>query len=436
MIKRLIALISLLLAATSCCKDNLSSQEESPMRLQKGESITRTKENALNIALKAQEEFFGTSTRSQTESTTIKSDQILVKTRPSTRAVGSLDTLYYIVNFTDDSGFAIVAANKNEEPLIAITEKGSFSGDHTGVYGFDLYMEETENRLAESAATTPQQGPDEMVTIICDTVSVIREEMPEMIDIKWHQGEPFNWFCPEIAGVRSPAGCPAIAVAQAMAYYQYPSELTLTYPGHSVNKISLSWQEMTKHWSPDLFCEYCTLNAHLVREVGYVIGTRYSYNGSGIDYPETLKANIVSLGYTCDTYERFETNAIVKSLKDKHPVIITGIETDDTGIVVGHIWNVFGYKRFYQHIKYYINSGGKRPIQTDGGYSITEKNYLYLNYGHADDKNGYYLSFHQQTDSGIKVVDGGTSVKTYVSVFDGKYNDDVRMLTNFKPIEQ
>lgn len=436
MVKRLITLISLILAAVSCCKDNLGSQEESPTRLQKEESITRTKENALNIALKAQEEFFGTTTRSKTGSTAIKPNQILVKTRPSTRAVYSLDTLYYIVNFTGESGFAIVAANKNEEPLIAITEKGSFYGDHTGVYGFDLYMEETENRLAESAAATPQQGPDEMVTIICDTVSVIREEMPEMINISWHQEAPFNWFCPTIAGKHTLAGCPAIAVAQAMAYYQYPSELTLTYPGHTVDRISLAWQEMINHWFPDLFCEYCTLNAHLAREVGHVIGTQYGYNGSGINYPETLKANIVSLGYTCDTYERFETNAIIKSLKDKHPVIITGLGIDDKGRVVGHIWNVFGYKRFYRHIKYDIISGGKRPIQTDGGYSITEINYLYLNYGHADDKNGYYLSFHQQTDSGVKVVDGGTSVKTYVSVFDGKYNDDVRMLTNFKPIKQ
>lgn len=65
MIKRLIALIPLLIAVISCCKDNLGSQEESPTRLQKEESITRTKENALNIALKAQEEFFGTSTRSK-----------------------------------------------------------------------------------------------------------------------------------------------------------------------------------------------------------------------------------------------------------------------------------------------------------------------------------------------------------------------------------
>lgn len=433
MIKRLIALISLLLAATSCCKDNLSSQEESPMRLQKGESITRTKENALNIALKAQEEFFGATTRSKTGNNAIKTDQILVKTRPSTRAACSLDTLYYIVNFTGDSGFAIVAANKNEEPLIAITEKGSFSGDYTGVYGFDLYMEETENRLAESAATTPQQGPDEMVTIICDTVSIIREEMPAMINISWHQEAPFNWECPTIFGIATLAGCPAIAVAQAMAYYQYPKELQLTYIGHPVDQVTLSWSNMINHTEPHSNCQYCYQNAYLIREIGEKLNIHYGIELSGIYSLETIKENISLFGYTCDEYVPYEIDKVLQSLKNNHPVIVVGYSEGNGG----HMWNIFGYKSYYRHINYYTKNGTFRP--REAGYSISEIKYLYMNYGSRDLYNGYYISYHREIDSGIKVYDGGTTDKVLVSIFDdgvAHLNKNIVILTNFKPIEQ
>lgn len=247
MIKRFIAFISIFIVALSCSNEGLLPPIEPMPFTQKSTSLNRSVQEALEIALKSREDFLGTSTRSGDSKDVVDPGNVFVKTKISTRSDNAIDSLYYVVNFPGNSGFAVIAANKNEEALIAITIKGSFYGEPTGVYGFDLYMEETEKRLAESSGIAPQQGPDEMVTIICDTLSVVNEDMPPMINIAWHQRSPFNLFCSEPYNEKVTTGCPAIAITQAMAYYQYPEELTLTYPGHDVDKISLSWQDMISH---------------------------------------------------------------------------------------------------------------------------------------------------------------------------------------------
>lgn len=438
MVKRFIVFASISIAALSCSNVDLTTSVEPMPIAQKSVSLNRSVQDALEIAIKSREDFLGTSTRSRDGKDIVDPGNVFVKTKLSTRSDNAIDSLYYVVNFPENSGFAVIAANKNEEALIAITIKGSFYGEPTGVYGFDLYMEETEKRLAESSKIAPQQGPDEMVTIICDTVSVVNEDMPPMINIAWHQREPFNLFCSKPFDMDITAGCPAIAVAQAMAYYQYPKELTLTYPGHDVDKVSLLWENMIGHSDPVYDdCEYCHMNGHLVREVGERLGTKYG-NDSYIPDPVVIKNRIGSLGFTCDNYVLFESSSVVNSLKDGHPVILSGLSkhVNSDGSRDGHIWNVFGYRRFYQRLQYYTRVEGKRPVEMDAGYSITEQHYLYMNYGHGGFDDGYILSYHKQVDSGFKVYDGGTSEKLIVSVFEGDFNYDVRMLTNFRLIEQ
>ena len=49
-----------------------------------------------------------------------------VQTRSSINTMG-IDTLFYIVNFADSSGFAIVSADKRTDPLYAIIDEGNYN---------------------------------------------------------------------------------------------------------------------------------------------------------------------------------------------------------------------------------------------------------------------------------------------------------------------
>lgn len=302
MINRFIIFLSIPIAALalSCCNDDLAPPSEPITATHASSSLNRSMEDAIKIALQSRDAYLGTSTRSGDNGNVVNANQVFVKTKAATRSGNDLDSLYYVVNFSGDSGFAIVAANKNEEALIAITKKGYFTGEPTGVYGFDLYMEETEKRLTASSGVATQEGPGEMVLNLVDTVSVIHEEVPDLINISWHQNAPFNKYCRTVFDEPAPAGCAAIAVAQAMAYYRYPSELNITFPG-SVNNVTLSWDEMIHHTKLDLNCLFCEQNALLTREIGKRIHMIYSPKES-ITSLEAITENISTLGYTGDSF--------------------------------------------------------------------------------------------------------------------------------------
>ena len=79
----------------------------------------------------------------------IDRSRISCKINPATRAGESDDTLYYVVNYADNAGFAIVSANE-EAPdgarLIAVTESGSYTaGEQTENEGFNMYMDMVAN---------------------------------------------------------------------------------------------------------------------------------------------------------------------------------------------------------------------------------------------------------------------------------------------------
>ncbi len=70
----------------------------------------------------------------------IARNRISCKVRPSTRSGELDDTLYYVVNYADDAGFAIISANKRKgnHELLAVTEIGSYAaGEETDNEGFN-----------------------------------------------------------------------------------------------------------------------------------------------------------------------------------------------------------------------------------------------------------------------------------------------------------
>ena len=62
--------------------------------------------------------------------------------KAATRADEEADTLFYVVNYADSAGFALVSSSRiHGDPLLAVTEQGSYTpGESTENEGFNYYI--------------------------------------------------------------------------------------------------------------------------------------------------------------------------------------------------------------------------------------------------------------------------------------------------------
>lgn len=59
------------------------------------------------------------------------------------------DTLLYVVDLEDEQGFVVIAANRAVEPIMAVTEKGSFdSPEVQSNEGFQSFMAAANNYVS------------------------------------------------------------------------------------------------------------------------------------------------------------------------------------------------------------------------------------------------------------------------------------------------
>lgn len=131
--------------------------------------------------------------------------------------------LYYAFDKADGNGFVIVSGDDRTDPILAITDEGSFDKD-TPNPGFNWWLEAmttSMQRIAEGETTAEQA--QEKITAVAP-----------LIKTRWNQGTPFNNVCPIDTAKgctgdtpqRSVTGCVATALAQILYYWQYPKTVS------------------------------------------------------------------------------------------------------------------------------------------------------------------------------------------------------------------
>lgn len=127
---------------------------------------------------------------------------------------------YYIFNVGDNEGFVIVSGNTSARKILAYSDKGAIpEADLPPVleYLLDTYSKKI-TQLPEDAPEHPSWY---------ETQFKLKEQGNggKLLETaKWGQDEPFNNFCPERNGMKSPAGCVATAMAIIMKYHNWPEK--------------------------------------------------------------------------------------------------------------------------------------------------------------------------------------------------------------------
>ena len=148
----------MLLALTVSCSNDFDSDIRMPRKeqeLAQNDLSKRTYQEALDIAQNSITilEHANNATRSIGACRTIDRNAIIVGSQHNiTRSASEQDdTLFYVFNFCNDEGFAVVSASKNTDGLLAVTESGHYSANETSeIEGFDMFMDLAENYVTNS----------------------------------------------------------------------------------------------------------------------------------------------------------------------------------------------------------------------------------------------------------------------------------------------
>lgn len=280
--------------------------EENGSAKSSGNPLMRSPEEAIDIAQRAYEDFYGDATPSSRGRSVIDCSRPVEVVRGVRSRGGSSDTLLYIVNFVDDQGFAVIAAPRAADELLAVTSQGHYypeSDPEAGsVPGFDLWMEAAGDYAAsiqfpslgdsiklpkdtfvivKGDTLLPPVNPGGGTSIIFDSTKIVNPDEPGLLQQKewndttfrlvinhqlpgtWGQGKGVsqNLECyPEAYYFwNGHCGCATVAIAQICAFYQEPSRVYLIRPG--VGQLyTLDWSRMRLHQAYEGFKEVGNCN--------------------------------------------------------------------------------------------------------------------------------------------------------------------------------
>ena len=208
-----------------------------------------------------------------------------------------------------------------------------------------------------------------------------------MLTTGWGQDSPYNLFCPTIDGVRCPAGCVAVAVAQIVAYHEHPS---------SYNGTGFDWESIKADSVPIYTPDQLSV-AHLMVDIGRIVGMGYE---SGLSHANSLNVAqcLDSLGYHHTSLLAYDYNTCMQEFENNRPVYIKGARIDTTSNTIsqyGHAWVLDGGIVRSIHMKDFWGKSYSR---------INIQRLVHCNWGEEGYQDGYFHSDILDRNLGVDIT--------------------------------
>lgn len=340
-----------------------------------------------------------------------------------TTKAGEKREVLYAINFKDDQGYALIAADKRiSEDIIAVTTKGNVSEEDftnvedklTPTENDDLTVDEYNEMVNSGALAQINRIVNQECLRYADAKLRLDEtntggsnggssstpvtyhwevekEVPRLMNTVWTQegkDKLFNKYCPEVGLIwkkTAPAGCVCIAISQIMAYHEYPAPF-------ACNGIAIDYKAIKNIYSysnpqntgSDIDKE---MIAKFIVNIGGWCGTKYhSIFGKtwGFAWPSGAKKCLSTFGYENVTFKwGYDEDLVIKSLENGCPVFMSAIAK----VFSGHAWVIDGYMK-------------RKRVASTG--SITDRQTLvHCNWGWHGKCNGYFTSGVFKTNEAV-----------------------------------
>ncbi|HBS85636.1 MAG: hypothetical protein A2W91_14265 [Bacteroidetes bacterium GWF2_38_335] len=343
--------------------------------------------------------------------------------------------LYYVFNVNENDGFIIVSAEDAAVPVIGYSFEGKYTADNLPD-AYKMIMEHNEKQIRQArilgVKSTPETAGNWNDLLTYSPTKGIKdvETIEPFMLTMWNQTGYYNELCPEDAAAsdgRCPVGCVAVAMAQAMKYYNYPTtgQGSNSYDywwGWDYGTLSANFGSTTYHWNEMPF-DVDNINdpvATLMYHCGVAVEMYYAPDGSGADVGTAGEKMISNFKFSNamdhvsrDSYTETTWETLMRTeIDNRRPIIYSGSPEEGAG----HAWNIDGYQG------------------TD---------YFHQNYGWGGAMNGYYylneiiinttsggepldLTFYQDALINIMPASGypvGCSSTLTIDGYEGNFDD-------------
>ena len=322
------------------------------------------------------------------------------------------DTALYVINFGDNSGFAVVTADKSLTPILAMTESGEITDiDNIEVPGLKAFMQASmtyasasEPQGSEKTITPPVIKPDQPVNKLYRGEVVYKtayEHTPE-VNVSWGEVWPTGYYCPN-----QKAGCVVTAALQALSRFEYPKLLRLTYNDRDMEYVSINWPTLKNNvgcrgYIPPTLdrirnLEDCLTLGRVSRQIGELIGADYTNQNftkaSLGELRNTLKSIAPNISYSDITYSAPN----ISNIPTWNVIMMTGREIEDDENT-SHCWLIDGCKYENWHVYVYVTENPRfddegnfipsgEPVES---YNQTIYTMSHINWGWGGYYDGYY----------------------------------------------
>ena len=224
-------------------------------------------------------------------------------------------TPYYIFNFNDSTGYAIVGGDDRMPAIVGYSDKGTLNPDNLPV--------NLKSFLAAYKATIESVEKGDTAAVKNVKAAMKRKAgsytpiAPLLGGIEWSQNAPFNNLCPKYDGKHNAVtGCVATAMAQIMRYWKYPSSLLEgipAYVSHSYNipidsipnGIGYDWDNMPEKDNGDFTNNQAFAVATLMQHIGASVKMDYG-PGSYASDEDVIPALTHYFGYDKDIIKKLD----------------------------------------------------------------------------------------------------------------------------------
>lgn len=396
-----------------------------------------------------------------------------VKTEPSVPSARSVQVteygtseffLYDIENKAAGSrGYAIASTDRRLGSILTIVDDGEFEEDISEDPFMQVFAENLEDYIQETTDIWETINDDDLEEFAARTATsaVVKSgnyrytnwkwnsgNEKSLLKTKWNQGSPYspdayNKAIASIYGTNYYTGCVTTAVAQIMAFHEYPK----TCRKATYSTLKSKWSDAsnwngTYEWSKMKANAYANNLSKIGKvEVGALMydiaeGIKAEYKTDGTSAKmSNIMPYLKTLNYRSGSLQSYNFASIKKSIDNGNPVIISGNSQKTTTKKKFLWWNITNttYKNGHAWVvDGYANLTCKATSKTDSkDVKTITGDYIHCNLGWGGSCNGYYLSGVFDTRTGATASDYDISrATTTTSGEDYNYQYNMKIIPN------
>lgn len=393
-------LIAMALAVVSCHSDIGEEVRvvEQPAECDVASIYAISEEEAIENLNEFMAAFDGAETRAKAR--VVKSiESVKLDNVCATRSTSDIDidNLFYIVEFEDGQGSAVLGADRRLTPVYAVLDESVLTKDD---FVNALNGEDTEDVATFTAGViarsfdpnpnpiTPPGGGFNTDMYNDITTTSVLEYLPPLLNTKWGQCDIFNDRFREkktaFTDGQQCAGCATIALAQILNYHSYPSPIVLdghTFYWSDINQFNRSNFEIAS--ADSVLVD--KMSNYIYRLAQDLDVTYYSDGSTGASI-EDVRRVMASQGYKHFSIGDITRERIYPMIWTNRPVYARGSVRTDEG---GHAWVIDGWKTIETSriLITYDGYGVEKSRQTLSSYQTY---YVHCNMGYYGKCDGYY----------------------------------------------